>query len=98
MAKPRYWLHENPAADVEKFKISMGIPQILTVKQAQEFMAHVKTYRNGNGSRGEWSLFFALCLFAGIRSDHVSGEMAKLAQFGLASFVDMKNGVIGIPP
>ncbi len=99
MAKPRLWLLENPVAEIDRFTISMGIPEILAVAEVQGFMAHVENYsRNGNGQRGAGSLFFALCVFAGIRPDYTNGEMAKLAKFGLAPFVDLKNGVIRIPP
>ncbi len=99
MARPRSWLLENPVTEIDRFTISMGIPEILTVQTAQDFMAHVENYRrNGNSPRGEWSLFFALALFAGIRPDFLHGEMAKLGKLGLASFVAMKNEVIRIPP
>ena len=99
IARPRVWIQENPVGDIDHFKISRGIPEILSLAKIQKFMGHVENYRrNGKGPAGEWSLFFSLCLFAGIRPDFMNGEISKLSQLDLTSFVDIKNGVIRIPP
>jgi len=93
------WIESNPVKRIVHHKIRMGIPEILTVSEATALMEHVENYRRHRRSqKGEWSLFFALALFAGIRPDFVHGEMAKLSKLGLANFVDLDNNVIRITP
>ena len=72
---------------------------MLTVEQVRALMLHVENYRrNKHSPKREWSLFFSLALFAGIRPDFLHGEMAKLSKLGLENFVDLENNVIRITP
>ena len=99
---PQKWATENPVAPIGKFKITRGIPEILTVKQAADLMAYVKTYVGGPRSKlpvGCLAPYFALCLFAGLRPSVPNGEVWKLAQEKApAKFIDLALGTIRITP
>ena len=90
----RGWIMTNPAAKVTKFKkIDRDLPDILTPEEARKLMDHVAGIDGGKLVR-----YFALALFAGIRTGP-KGELAKLARHPKqAKLIDLKRGVIHIPP
>ncbi|NRA26372.1 MAG: phage integrase N-terminal SAM-like domain-containing protein [Opitutales bacterium] len=94
-AKPREWIHDNPAHDLPKFKIERGVPDILSVQQCAKLMEHVQIVHDG-----AFIPYFALALFAGIRPQFPSGELGKLAMLGsnIWQHIDLRNHVIRIAP
>ena len=99
---PRAWTRENPVAPIPAFKLSRGLPQIITAQTAADLMAFVESYDGGPRSkqpRGCLVPYFALCLFAGLRPSVQNGEVAKLAKSpDLAKSIDLDLGVIRISP
>jgi integrase len=72
--KSRLWLHENPVDSVKRLKVPRGLPERLDVSRCVELMRFVeKNYP-------DWVVFFSLALFAGIRPDLRTGELADLAR------------------
>lgn len=101
VAKPRQWATENPVADIAKFRITRGLPEILTPEKCAELMAYVETYRGGPRSKlpaGCLAPYFALCLFGGLRPSVPHGEVWKLAQHNPGKLIDLELGVIRITP
>jgi integrase len=99
---PRKWITENPVADVEKFKVAQGLPEILTAKQTAELFAYLEKYQ-GSKHRplpaGCLVPYFALATFAGIRPSINGGEITRIARLKDRSrVVDLKAGVIRITP
>jgi hypothetical protein len=91
--KQRRWCAENPASAVPKFKLGRGVPHVLSVKEARELMDYAATYADGAMAK-----YFALALFAGLRSGP-DGELLKLARHPeRAKFIDLKRGVIHVQP
>lgn len=91
--KQRRWCAENPASAVAKFKLGRGVPQVLTVAQARELMAYAASYEGGAMAK-----YFALALFAGLRSGP-DGELLKLARHAdRAKLLDLARGVIHVQP
>ena len=89
----RRWCASNPATKVPKFKLGRGVPEILTVAQARELMHFVAVFEGGALAR-----YFALALFAGIRTGP-DGELVKLAKHPSRSkWIDLARGVIHIQP
>jgi hypothetical protein len=89
----RRWCASNPATKVKKFKLGRGVPEILTVAQARELMHFVADFEGGAMAR-----YFALALFAGIRTGP-DGELVKLAkQANPSKGIDLARGVIRIEP
>ncbi len=77
MEKPRQWLPQNPADEVVKYnKRSLGGagPERLSIQSARELMAAAEV------EKPTWVTYLAICLFAGVRPDVRSGEMAELAR------------------
>lgn len=98
---PQQWTTENPVAPIPFFKITRGLPAIITAKQAAELMAYVETYAGGERSDlqpGCLVPYFALCLFAGLRPSVKTGEIAKLAAAGAATAINPELGTIRISP
>ena len=71
--KPRRWLADNPVKGVPQYEILATLPERLEIDGARALMAYIET------AHPDWCLFFALCLFAGIRPDMANGEIKKLA-------------------
>ena len=91
--KQRRWCAENPASAVAKFKLGRGVPHVLTVAQARELMAYAASYEGGAMAK-----YFALALFAGLRSGP-DGELLKLARHPeRAKLLDLARGVIHVQP
>jgi hypothetical protein len=91
--RQRRWIRENPVSAVDKFKVGRGVPTALTVKQSKELMEYVAGYK-----AGAMVPYFALALFAGIRTGP-GGELFKLARHkDLVRLIDLKRGVIHIQP
>ena len=91
--KQRRWCAENPVAAVAKFKLGRGVPHVLNVAQARELMAYSATYEGGAMAK-----YFALALFAGLRSGP-DGELLKLAKHpDRAKLLDLARGVIHVQP
>lgn len=91
--RQRRWCAENPATAVAKFKLGRGVPQVLTLAQARELMAYAATYEGGAMAK-----YFALALFAGLRSGP-DGELLKLARHpDRAKLLDLARGVIHVQP
>ena len=91
--KQRRWCAENPASAVAKFKLGRGVPHVLTVAQARELMAYAASYEGGAMAK-----YFALALFAGLRSGP-DGELLKLARHPeRAKLIDLSRGVIHVQP
>ncbi len=77
MESPRRWLDKNPADEVVKYnKRSLGGagPERLSIQSAGELMAAAEA------EKPVWVTYLAICLFAGVRPDLRSGEMAELAR------------------
>lgn len=99
---PRKWIAGNPVKDVEKFKISQGLPEILTADQVREIFKFLETYR-GNPRRnlppGCLVPYFMLATFAGIRPSINGGEITRLAKLkNRDRIIDLKAGVTRITP
>lgn len=91
--KQRRWCAENPVAAIAKFKIGRGIPHVLTVAKARELMAYAAIYEDGAMAK-----YFALALFAGLRSGP-DGELLKLARYPeRRKLLDLARGVIHVQP
>lgn len=89
----RRWAGANPVTAVAKFKVSTGIPSTLTIKQTMKLLRDVESYKEGRLTR-----YFALALFAGIRTGP-EGEIAKLALHPKRDeLIDLRRGIIHIPP
>jgi hypothetical protein len=89
----RRWCASNPATNVPKFKLGRGVPEILTVAEARELMHFVSDFEGGALAR-----YFALALFAGIRTGP-DGELVKLAKHpNRSKWIDLARGVIHIQP
>lgn len=101
-ASPRKWTLENPVTPIAKFKISRGIPEIITPEKASELMAFAETFKGGLRSplpAGCLVPYFALALFAGLRPSVPNGEIWKLAQEEPpGKSVDLALGIIRISP
>lgn len=93
-APPRQWTQENPVDAVPKFKITRGVPEILTAARAAALMKHVEKYENG-----DLVPYFAMALFAGLRPSIVEGEIWKLSRLQEpARAIDLDLGVIRLSP
>lgn len=89
----RRWLPHNPASPIVKFKVSRGVPDILSLGQAEALMEHVASFE-----KGALVPYFALALFAGLRTGE-EGELHKLAKHAdRGKLIDLENGVIHIQP
>ncbi len=88
------WIGINPVATVKKRKIKdRDIPEKLTVAEAEALMRHVENHADGAMVR-----YFALALFAGLRTGP-TGELHKLARHpDRDKLIDLENGVIKITP
>lgn len=98
---PRRWTKDNPVEPVPTYKITRGLPEILSVEQCEELMKHAEEYR-GVGDKqkpGCLAPYFALALFAGIRPNLADGELVRLADEKVwKRVVDLRMGVIRITP
>lgn len=98
----RKWAKENPVVGTTRFKITRGIPEIITAEKAAALMAYVATYAGGeraNDKPGFLVPYFALCLFAGLRPSVDDGEIRKLGDSAdVEKLIDSKLGVIRITP
>jgi len=89
----RRWLGDNPASPIQKFKVNRGVPDSLTVAQSEALMQYVAGFEGGKLVH-----YFALALFAGLRTGE-DGELHKLARHrDKAKLIDLKNEVIHIQP
>ncbi len=102
IAAPREWARENPVKPIPKFKISRGVPEIITVQTAARLMAYVEHYAGPARSHlapGCLAPYFALCLFAGLRPDARDGEVRRLSDSeNIGKFIVPALGVIRITP
>lgn len=91
--KQRRWCADNAASAVAKFKLGRGVPHVLTVAQARALMEYAATYKGGAMAK-----YFALALFAGLRSGP-EGELMKLAGHpDRSKLIDLARGVIHVQP
>jgi site-specific recombinase XerC len=99
---PREWARSNPVTPISTFKITRGIPEILSVDTARNLMAYVEGYAGGPRSKlpkGVLVPYFALTLFAGLRPSVPDGEVCKLARHpNRLRLLDLGLGVIRITP
>jgi integrase len=84
----RRWLGSNPAAPTKRFKIDRKHVHVLNQETARALMNFAREFKGGKMAR-----YFALALFAGIRTDG-DGELGKLAES--PGQVDLENKVIRI--
>lgn len=98
----RSWTRENPVKPIQKFKVSRGVPEIITAQRAAELMAFLETFDGGpqrNQVPGFLCPYFALALFAGLRPSLEGGEIKRLAgDPKLAERINLDLGVIKITP
>ena len=100
-AMPRQWTRENPVTAIPKFRISRGVPQIVSAKHIGEVFAFLEKYTGETGRQPAGFLvpYFALATFAGLRPSVDDGEIVKIGQLGdPARVVDLDLGVIRITP
>ena len=101
-AAPREWARENPVKAIPKFKISRGVPEIISANTAVQLMAYVETFTGGargGHPAGCLAPYFALALFAGMRPSITDGEIWKMARLADPSkCIDQALGVIRIAP
>ena len=99
---PREWTRENPVKPIPLFRISRGVPEIITAQCAADLMAYVEHYAGGpqgHAQSGCLVPYFALALFAGLRPCLPQGEVWKLARCqNLEKFIDLELGVIRVAP
>lgn len=89
----RRWCASNPATSISKFKLGRGVPEILSVSQCHDLLQFVAVFEGGVLAR-----YFALALFAGIRTGP-DGELVKLARHpDCSKLIDLSRGVIHIQP
>jgi hypothetical protein len=89
----RRWCASNPATSIPKFKLGRGVPEILSVAQCRDLLDFVANFEGGAMAR-----YFALALFAGLRTGP-DGELMKLARHAdRAKLIDLARGVIHIAP
>ncbi|WP_461784389.1 hypothetical protein [Prosthecobacter sp.] len=98
------WMLDNPVAwrigpdnnwrgIKKKNAVERGVPESLNVSQARALMRHVEDYKGGC-----MVPYFALALFAGIRTGN-DGELQKLALHPeKLRYIDLECGVIRIQP
>jgi hypothetical protein len=102
MKPPREWARTNPVTPLSMFKITRGIPEVMSVDTARELMAYVEGYAGSERSElpmGVLVPYFALTLFAGLRPSVPDGEVCKLGRHpSVAKLVDLALGVIRITP
>ncbi len=87
----RRWLPNNPASPIVKFKISRGRPETLNLGQCEALMEYVAGFKDG-----ALVPYFALALFAGLRTGSELPKLAKHKERG--KLIDLENGVIHIQP
>ena len=86
-------ISENPAAAVAKHRLGRGLPEVLTVDQSREVLHYAAAHEGGALAK-----YFALALFAGLRTGP-DGELHKLAgQPDRAKWIDLPRGVIHVQP
>ncbi len=98
---PREWIQNNPVTPIPQFRITRGLPTVITAKQAADLMAYVETYAGAQRSElqpGCMVPYFALCLFAGIRPAVSGGEIAKLAAPEAKDAINLTLGTITLAP
>lgn len=89
----RRWVTSNPATPITKYRIERGMPDILTTEQTKALMDYV-----ANHDKGVMVPFFALALFAGLRTGP-DGELHKLAKHEERDkFINLEQGVIHVQP
>jgi len=88
------WLLENPVAAIKKKNVvERDVPETLDASQARALMHHVESWK-----RGIMAPYFALALFAGLRTGP-DGELHKLALHPeKLRLIDLERGVIHIKP
>jgi hypothetical protein len=96
MEKSRRWCTQNPVADIQHFKkaeLNRKEPERMEISVCRDLMATIER------EYPHWAAFFAVTLFAGVRPDFFSGEMAELAkgvtEKGAGAF--FVNGVLRLP-
>lgn len=99
---PRKWILENPAKDVVRFRVTHGLPEILSAKATRalfEFLEHYTGSPTNKRPAGWLVPFFALAVFGGIRVSLTGGEMTRLAAVeNRERVIDLRAGVIRITP
>jgi hypothetical protein len=99
---PREWIRANPVTPIPTFKISRGVPEIITAAKAAELMKYLEAFTGGprsNHPAGYLVPYFSLCLFAGLRPSIDDGEVRKLADSPEPTkFIKPELGVIQITP
>ncbi len=100
----RVWATQNPLTSISRPRISATrIPEVLSLKRVQEIMRFVATFPGSSkrkpGVPGQLAPYFALALFAGIRTDD-DGELMKIARSPDAAdkILDLRTKNIRIPP
>jgi hypothetical protein len=86
---------------IPAFRLTHGMPEILSATTAAKIMEYVETYTGGSRDlpAGCMAPYFALCLFAGIRPCPARGEVSKLAKLpDLEKAIDLALGTIRISP
>lgn len=93
----------NPIEKVKRHKVKQarGSATTLTDKQASDLMKFLEDYPGHQFKNGEFAggpgclvLFFALCLFAGVRPDWKDGEISKIQ----AKDINLSTDTIHIEP
>lgn len=102
MKAPRKWIVANPVHDVEKFDVTMKLPEILAAKKVAELFNFLEAY-SGNTKvplqPGCLVPYFALAVFAGIRPAINAGELVRIANLpSRERIIDLQMGVIRITP
>jgi len=99
MKAPRRWVTHNPVADVEKRKVTRGLPDRMNAEQVAAVMKTAETFDGGSLAG-----FMALAFFAGLRPSVDStqigaGEIYKLATHPRRDeFINFGTGYIVMSP
>jgi hypothetical protein len=100
----RMWVTQNWVATIKRARISdTSAPEVLSLQKVRDLLTYVATFP-GTGKRrpgkpGQLAPYFALALFAGIRTDD-DGELVKIAKSpdAFTKIIDLRTKVIRVPP
>jgi hypothetical protein len=99
---PRKWIVNNPVRDVEKFEITLGIPEILPAEKVKTLFAFLEPYRGSPRKPLEPGClvpYFALATFAGLLPAINGGEITRIAILkNQERIINLQAGVIRITP
>lgn len=99
---PRGWITHNPVEDVKSFKVTRGLPEILSAEKVErlfEFVEGFSGFEKHPAKPGCLVNYFALAVFAGIRPGVNDGELRRLAQVSdISRFINFTTNTIRLEP